>query len=89
MCFNICSLRYIDENVKNKKHNMPFFMVSYLLNNDGPQFSPNLKKENDPNFFGLVNSLLESTAEIGSCMERIDDGRPSYYVKFYYYAFFI
>jgi len=62
---------------------MPFFMVSYLLNNDGPQFSPDLKVDNNPNFLELVNSLLESIVEMGSCMERIDDSQPSYYVMLY------
>lgn len=58
-------------------------MASYLLNDNGPKFSPNLEIDNDPNVFGLVNSLLDDMVEMGSCMERIADNYPSYYVKVY------
>jgi len=57
-------------------------MASYLLNDDGPHFSPNFEIDKEPNFLGLVNSLLEDMVETGSCMERIADGCPPYYVKF-------
>jgi len=81
--FNIYSIQYIDENIKNTKQNVPFFMVSYLLCNDGPQFSPDLNVNNSTHLFKLINSLLESITEMGSCMERIDNSQPSYYVVFY------
>lgn len=61
---------------------MPIFMVVFLLEKSGATFSPDLKTDNEPNFFGLVSSLLEDMIEIGSCMERIADEYPPYNVKF-------
>lgn len=89
MCvFNIYSIEYIVENIENTKQNMPFLMASYVLNNDGPQFSPDLNVDNNESFSGLVNSLLESIPEMGSCMERIDNSQPSYYVIYFIYIIF-
>jgi len=62
-------------------------MASYILMSDGPQFSPHLKIESDQNFYKLLNSLLDSTVEMGGCMQRIDDSQLSYNVKFYLYYF--
>lgn len=58
------------------------FLVVYFLDNDNfPRFSPNLEIEDEPNFLGLVTSLLEDMVEMGSYMERIADSYPSYNVK--------
>lgn len=58
------------------------FLVVYFLDNDNfPRFSPNLEIEDEPNFSGLVTSLLEDMVEMGSYMERIADSYPSYNVK--------
>lgn len=56
-------------------------MAEYLLDTNGPRFSPNLEMDVEPNFFGLISNLLEDTVEVGSFMERISDGYPPYNVN--------
>jgi len=62
---------------------MEIFNVSFILDINGPRFSPNLEIDSDLNLFGLINSLLEDIVEMGLYMERIADGYPSYDVKLY------
>lgn len=59
-------------------------MAVYLLNNDGPGFSPDLEIDNEPNLLGLINSILNDIVEMGSSMERIADGCPPYNVINYF-----
>jgi len=68
---------------------MALFVASYLLNDDGPYFSPNFEIDNDSSFFGLMNSLLEDIVKMGLYMERIADNYPPYCVKFYLFYFYI
>jgi len=57
-------------------------LVVYFLDNDNfPRFSPHLEIDDEPNFLGLVTSLLEDMVEMGSYMERIADSYPPYNVK--------
>jgi len=57
-------------------------MVVYLLDyNNLPRFSPNLEINDEPNFIGMVTSLLEDLVEMGSYMERIADSYPPYNVN--------
>lgn len=77
------SLNYIGQDISGLKESTAIFNVSYLLSNDGPHFSPNLEIDSEPNFFGLVSSLLEDMVEIGSHMKRIADGYPPYNVIFF------
>lgn len=58
-------------------------MVVYLLNNDGPQFFPDLEIDNEPNLLGLINSILNDIIEMGSSMKRIANGLSAYNVVFY------
>lgn len=66
-------------------------MVTFLLYDKleethglpGPRFFPNLETEIEPNFFGLIKSLLDDIVEMGSYMERIDKNYPPYNVNFY------
>jgi len=78
----IFSIQYIERDVKDEKESMPIFMVVFLLDKKGATFSPDLKTDNEPNFFGLMSALLEDMIEIGSCVERIADEYPPYNVKF-------
>jgi len=74
----------------NPNGSLAIFIVVYLLDNDNlPRFSPNLEIDDEPNFHGLVTSLLEDIVEMGSYMERIADSYPPYNVKmfFIYYLF--
>lgn len=59
---------------------MALFLVVYLLNKDGPYFSPNLENDSEPHFYGLITSLLEDITEMGSCLERIDFNNQPYNV---------
>lgn len=59
-------------------------MAVYLLNNDGPRFSPDLEIDNEPNMFGLINSILDDIVEMGSSMDRIADGCHPYNVIIYF-----
>lgn len=89
ICCTIYSLRYIDQDINTSKESMPLFIVVYLLNYDGPCFSPNLEIDSVPNFYGLVNSLLEDMVETNSHMEKIADGYPPYNVRFHLYNFHV
>lgn len=62
-------------------------MIVYFLSTDGPHFSPNLEIDYNPNFYGLIHSLLQDMVEMASCMDRIADGYPPYNVKFNLYNF--
>lgn len=63
---------------------LAIFIVIYLLDTDNlPRFSPNLEIDDEPNFYGLVTSLLEDMVEMGSYMERIADSYPPYNVKMF------
>jgi len=42
-----------------------------------------LEIDDEPNFYGLVTSLLEDMVEMGSYMERIADSYPPYNVKMF------
>ncbi|XP_025202252.1 dynein beta chain, ciliary-like, partial [Melanaphis sacchari] len=77
----LCSLKYINDEIITLNGSSAIFLVVYFLdNNNLPRFSPNLEINDEPNFIGLVTSLLEDTVEMGSYMERIADNYPSYNV---------
>lgn len=80
--------------MENTSKSTPIFIVRYLLNDKSlesksltgslePFFSPGLEIENEPNLFGLINSLLEDMVEMGSYIERVADNYPPYNVSTY------
>jgi len=76
------SLKYINDEITMPNGSLAIFIVIYFLNNDNfPHFSPNLEIDDEPNFYGLVTSLLEDMVEMGLYMERIADSYPPYNVK--------
>lgn len=74
------SLSYIYEDFKNEKTCITIFKAIYVLNENGPIFSPDFDINNEPNFYGIINSLLEDMVEMGLYMKRIVDDYPSYNV---------
>lgn len=72
---------YIDQDIRSVKGSMTLFMVLYILNDNGPCFSPNLKMDNGPSLFELIHSLLKDIVDMGSCMDRIANGYSTYNVK--------
>lgn len=74
------SLTYIYQDFINEKTCIPLFKAMYVLNENGPIFLPNFDINNDPNFYGIINSLLEDMVEMGLYMKRIVDDYPSYNV---------
>lgn len=66
---------------------MALVMVEYILNDNGPRFSPDLEIDSEVHLLGLINSLLEDMIEMGSRMKRIADGYPPYNVEFFFFFY--
>ncbi|VVC42906.1 Dynein heavy chain, domain-1, partial [Cinara cedri] len=76
----LISLKYIHQDLKNVQECTAIFMAMYVLNEKGPIFSPDFNINNSPNFYGIIDSLLEDIVEMGLHMKRIAEDYPPYNV---------
>lgn len=74
------SLKYIYQDLINVKECVAIFMAMYVLNENDPTFLPDFNIDNDPNFYGIISTLLEDIVEMGVYMKRIAEDYPPYNV---------
>ncbi|XP_050529246.1 dynein beta chain, ciliary-like [Daktulosphaira vitifoliae] len=78
----LCSLNYIRTEINLIKGSHPMFMIIYILNSNGPKFSPSLEVISDEILFlDKINLLLGDIVELGSFIERVSNDNTPYNIE--------